>query len=164
MLSLVFLLAVVQCQRLFKVAPRFLPCNSTIWSQANVNVQGASCSGLTELLAVINSSIQAGDEVVINLERGSDHHYLTDVVHITANASITIRGVCRPGVNDCDRSSIMCDMANIRDDYSVKFEHNYAVTLESIEFIGCPRIIFLIEVFNVSINDCLFRLVVGVLN
>jgi len=161
--SLVFLLAVVQCQRLFNVAPRFVPCNSTIWSQANVG--GASCSGLSELLAVINSSIQTGDEVVINLERGSDHHYLTDVVYITANASITIRGMCRPGGNDCDRSSIMCDgdMANISDDYSVKFEHNYAVTLEGIEFIGCPRIIVLIEVFNVSITDCLFRLVVGVL-
>jgi len=160
-LSLVLLsLTVVQCQRLFNVASRFQPCDGTIWSQANV---GASCSGLTELLAVVNSSIRAGDEVVINLERDNDHHHLTDVVHITANASITIRGVCRPDVNDCDRSSIVCNVANnISDDYTVRFEHNYAVTLQGIEFIGCPRIIFLVEVFNVSITDCLFRLVVGV--
>ena len=161
-LSLVLLsLAVAQCQRLFNVAPRFPPCDGTIWSQANINAQGASCSGLTELLAVVNSSVQTGDEVVINLERVSDHHYLTDTVHITANASITIRGVCRPGVDDCDKSTIVCDIANISDDYSMRFEHNYAVTLQGIEFIGCPRILIIIEVFNVSVTECMFRLVVG---
>jgi len=155
-------LVVTQCQRLFNVASRFPPCGGTVWSQADVNAGGASCSGLAELLAVVNSSLQAGDEVVINLERGNEHHYLTRVVHITANASITIKGVCRPGVNNCNRSTIMCDIVNISGEYSMRLENNYAVTLQGIEFIGCPRIIRVLEVFNVSITDCMFRLVVDV--
>ena len=153
------ILFVVHCERRFIVVPGDELCDNSTWNSAGSLQMGAICSGLSELLRVVSSNVAPEDSVIIDIEGGNEYYLDTSSYFVVPNISISINGISR---SDNSRPRIMCSLNRTLETslYALRFNLSSSVSLDRLEFIGCPRSLSFIDLLNVTITNSIFRLVV----
>lgn len=158
LLIVLSILFVVHCERRFVVIPGGELCDNSTWNSAGSLRMGASCSGLSELLQVVSSNVAPKDSVIIDIEGGNEYYLDASSYFVVPNISISINGISQ---SNNSRPRIICSLNRTLEDslYALRFNHSSSVTLDRLEFIGCPRSLSFIDMLNVTITNSIFRLV-----
>lgn len=151
------ILFAVHCERRFVLVPGVELCDNSTWNSVDSQQTGASCSGLTELLQVVSSNVAPDDRVIIDIEGGNEYYLDASSYFIMQNTSIAINGI---SLSNRNRPRIICSLNRTLETslYALRFNRSNSVSLDRLEFTGCPRPLSFVDMLNVTITNSLFRL------
>ena len=121
----------------------------------------ASCSGLQEILQVINSNIAPGDDLTVSIEGSNDYFLDTPIYFLMPNGSIPNVWLMLKSSPSGAKPRIMCNFTKTSPTdvlpYTLRFSHFSSIVVDGLEIVDCPRPFSVVDLLNFTITNSLFR-------